>query len=373
MKRLIPRASLAVAVVATAFIVTACGSSGSSSSSGSAQQVINETFSGHKKVTSANIALSLNVTPKSTSGTPVSLTVNGPFQSNGSGQLPSFDLSLGVNIRGQSINAGAVSTGTAGYLLFQGQAYTVPANTFASFKQGFLHSQSTPGQHPTSSLSSLGINPRNWLTDLKSDGTSSVGGTTTDHVSAGLDVPTLLTDLATALSKAKTSGLNTTGAPVPTTLTPAQRQQIQSAIKSATVDVYSGQSDHILRRLTMNLGIQSPTNAASSDTLALDLQLTGLNQPQSISAPANPQPISNLRSALGSLSGLLGGLTGGASGGLGGSTGSSGSGATGAGGAGTGLGAGSPSAATAQAYLRCVAGAGSNPAAASKCLSLLHK
>ncbi|PZR67761.1 MAG: hypothetical protein DLM63_05595 [Solirubrobacterales bacterium] len=360
MARLIPRWSLAFAAVAALLGVTACG--GSNNSTSNPQKVINQTFSGHHKVTSGNIALSLRITPSGSSN-PVSITLNGPFQTRGSGQLPAFDLNLGLNLRGQAITAGAVSTGTAGFLKFSGQAYTLPPSVFDNFRSGFTKAQAQNGQKQSGGLGALGIHPQSWLTNLKSQGSADVGGTSTDHVSASISLANLLNGISKLLGKASALGVHTTT--VPTQLTPQQIQQIQGAVKHATFDVYSGQSDHTLRRLSMNLSIQGPSGAPT--TVALDLQLTGLNQPQTINAPANPQPLANLKSALGGLGGLLGGL--------GGSAGS-GSGSTGPSSTGSGSptpGAAGPSGANAQAYLKCIQAANGAPAAASKCLTLLSK
>jgi hypothetical protein len=362
MPRPLLRSSLVVALVSCVAAVAACGSS-SSSSGGSPQQVVKDTFSGkHMKVTSGNIALSFDLTPNAGTTGPVSFKLKGPFESQGTGKLPKFDLALTISAKGTTISAGATSTGDAGFLTFQGQAYSLPPTVFAAFQQGYLNTQSQQKNNPNAGgVKALGINPANWLTNEQSQGSADVGGTSTNHVSASIDVPRLLTDLSTVLGKASSLGVNTSR--LPSSLTPQQIQSVQSAIKSSSIDIYSGQSDKILRRLTMSLNIAPPSGKGGAFTF--DLQLTGLNSAQTINAPSNPKPLSDLKSALGGLgTGSLGNLLGGASGGASsGGTTTQGSGSPSTG--------GGVSAAKTQAYLSCIQAAASNTSAAAQCLALL--
>ncbi len=79
-----------------------------------------------------------------------------------------------------------------------------------------------------------------------------------------------------------------------------------SAIQEATVDVYSGKDDHILRRLGLSLAIEPPAIAGGTVTSAnvdLTITLSEVNEAQTISAPSDAKPISDLLSRFG-LSGL---------------------------------------------------------------------
>lgn len=358
--RLTPRSLLVLAVaLSLAGGLTACGGSGG------ATKIVSETFSGHKKVDSANLALSLDVTPRGGGSTgPVSVKLSGPFQNQGTNQVPRFDFDLAVTVKGQSLSAGAVSTGGAGFLKFQGQAYSVPPQVFTSFQQGVQQADAQRKQNANQgTLSQFGVNPQGWLKSPTLQGSADVGQTSTDHISSDVDVPRLLADINTILSKAGSLGLNKTGR-VPTSLSPQQIQAAQSSIKRAHIDLYSAKSDHSLRRLAVDVNYVPPTGTAGD--FHVDVQLTGINAPQAISAPANPQPLSSLTSAIRTLTGGagLGGVLGGGSSGSSGSS-SSGSGATPA---------PSPkSSGNAQAYLKCVQAAGADTAKASQCLSLLSK
>ncbi len=90
---------------------------------------------------------------------------------------------------------------------------------------------------------------------------------------------------------------------------------MKSAIKDASVDVYSGTDDHLLRKLSLSLSIAPPAGSGvSSVKVDFSVTISDLNQPQTITAPSGAKPISGLLSQLG-ISGLgpLGSLGGGAS------------------------------------------------------------
>src|SRR5205823_2732735 len=127
-------------LVAPVLLVAGCGGG----SGENPQKVLKETFSGNKKVTSGKLDLALTVTADGVSQLkgPITVGLTGPFQSQGSGQLPKFDFDLKLGAQGQNFTAGAISTGDKGYIKLQGNTYEVSSQLFNSFKQGFERSQS---------------------------------------------------------------------------------------------------------------------------------------------------------------------------------------------------------------------------------------
>ena len=125
-------------------------------------------------------------------------------------------------------------------------------------------------------------------------------------------------------------------------------------MKTAHIDVYTGESDHLLRKLAVTLDIAPPSGAASGvSEVKLDFSLTinDVNQPQTITAPQNAKPLSDLTGQLGGLGLSLGGLGSGSSssGSSSGSLGSTGSSAAG------------------QKYIQCALQAQGNQAAINAC------
>jgi hypothetical protein len=357
----VPRTSRAVltllAAALLALAVAACGGSGSSGGSGDATSILAQTFGPNKPIKSGrlDVDLALDVKGVAALDGPVSLKLTGPFQSQGAGKLPQFDVTADIKLGSERIAAGLVSTGDKGYLTFQGQAYALSGELFKSFRDGFLQSQKQAGSKSGGqSLAALGIDPGRWLKDPKTVGEEQVGGVDTIHVTAGIDVENLLTDVSTLLGKAGSLGQGA----VPTKLTPTQRQQIASAVKDATVDVYTGKDDKTLRRLTLDVAIDVPSDlrskvgGLSTGTVKLDLTIADLNKPQTVTAPTNARPMSELTTALRA---LLGGTDAGAA----------------SSGGGSGSGSAAPSASS--RYLDCLQQAGNDVAKVQKCAALLNQ
>ena len=298
------RFALVVAVLGVVALVAGCGGGGGG---GSAQDILKKTFGANKAVHSGRLTLDLGLNlqgVKSLNG-PVSFKLDGPFQSTGAKGIPKFEFTLGVSASGQSFTAGATSTGDKAYLSFLGNNYAVSDQQFATFKQGYEQAQANSAKQSRSTFSALGVAPLKWLTSPQTVGTESAGGTSTTHIRAGVDIPRLLDDVDHLLTKAGSLGVSGVRS-VPRTITPQQRASIQRAVKSATVDVYAGKDDQILRRLTVNVTL-------TSGTISFDLTIANLNQAQTVTAPANAQPLSALLNSLGARSG---GGSGGATGGL---------------------------------------------------------
>jgi hypothetical protein len=348
-------------LVASILLVAGCGGGGGQDP----QKVLNETFSGKKKVTSGKVDVSLTVTAEGVSQLkgPITLSLTGPFQSQGSGQLPKFDFDLKLGAQGQNFTAGAISTGDKGYIKLQGNTYEVSSQLFNAFKQGFQKSQAQQNGTPQNpSFASLGVNPRDWLKSPENKGEEDVEGTTTIHIASGIDISKFLDGVSQLLSKAGQLGVTQTRR-LPTTLTAQQKKAVQDAIQDPTFDVYTGKDDKIVRRLTVKLKFTVPAaqqqraNGLKGGQITFDLKVADLNQPQTVNAPANAKPFSELSSALSGL-GALGALGGSSSlGGTGGSSGGSSS---------TG------SSAKVQAYAQCVQQAGSDVAKAQACAKLLN-
>ncbi len=365
-RRLGPLIAAIVAVVGLA----ACGSSsGSGGSSGSAQSLLKQTFSGGHSVKSGVLGFELRLTPtgSSTLTTPITLSLTGPFQSRGSGKLPQSDFTIGIAALGRHGSLGVISTGSAGFVSLQGANYQLPQADFQKLEQSFGSAQSSGGSQGTG-LGQLGIDPLHWLTKPSIVGTDTVGGASTTHIRAGVDVSALVSDLNTFL--AKTAKKASASSSIPTQIPPATAQKIEAAVKNATVDVWTGKSDHTLRKLSLNLSV--PTSGQVSTELGgmtsagigLVFQYSKLNQPQSIATPTGVRPYSEFTAKLQSIGQQLTGALGG---GLGGAQSSSGSGTATAPSS-----SGSGSAAGVSKYSDCIQKANGDVTKMQKCATLLN-
>ncbi len=348
------RVGLLVCAIACALAIAACASStDSGSSSGGVQSLLAQTFSQGHTVKSGVLGFSLSVTPtgSSTLTTPIVLSLNGPFQSRGSGRLPASAFTIGISALNKHGSLGVISTGTSGYVTLQGSAYQLPKADFQRLESSF---SSVGSSGSSSGLSGLGINPQHWLRNPAIVGSETMGGAQTTHIRSGVNVTALLADLNTFLAKtARTTSGSTT---IPSSIPAATEQRIASAVKNAQVDIWTGSADKTLRKLTLSLtvpvGGQTSTvlGGMSSAGIGLNLQYSDLNQPQTISAPGDVRPYSEFTTKLrGVLSAVQGGL------GTGGSGSSSNS-----------------SAANVSKYSQCIQRAGNDVLKMQRCASLLN-
>lgn len=358
-----------VALILAATLLAGCGGS-----SGDAANLLRQTFTGSHKVNSGTLRFSLSVTPASSSAIrgPLSLTFGGPFQSLGTGKLPQSDFDLGISALGRSISLGLVSTGTNGYVTFQGASYQLPQAAFQKLESSFASLDVLPGSSGSGSLAKLGIHPLGWLRNPKIVGDETVGGAATTHIRSAINVSAFLRDFSTFLAHASSVGV-TGASSFPHGLSQSTIGKLTTAIQNPSLDVWTGKLDKSMRRLRISLvaGLtgQLETVLGHLVGFALDIQYGNLNQPQTITAPANPQPYSQFQSKLQSLTSALQNGVGGV---LGGSSGTAGSGSpsTGGGSSPTGSGSG-PSSSQLQSYSQCIQNAGGDVGKMQQCASLL--
>jgi hypothetical protein len=348
---------LAVLVAAT---VAACGGS-SSSSSADPQQVLHQTFSNPKSITSGKLGLDLSANVQGSQSGSFTASINGPFQSSSDNtQFPQLDLSAKVSGEGAgspsiSFEGALIATESNAYVSYQGTNYQIPTQLYDQFKTAYAQqAQAAKSSGQSSSASSifkrLGIDPSTWLTNETNEGTTDVDGQSTIHISGDADIGKIIGDLSNVAQQVP--GASSQG------VDPATLDQVKKAVKKAHVDIYSGESDHLLRKLAVSLDIAPPASSGSGvSDISIDFSVTlsDVNQPQTISAPPNPQPITKLSQQLGGL-GLLGGLSG--------TPGSGGSPAT-------KIPTPSGASSSQKAYLKCVQQAQGDPQKINNCLSKL--
>jgi len=351
---------LLLVLLASALGLAACG--GDDGEDADPAAVLKETFGEGKSVKSGRLDLSLRINAKGIEqlNGPVTVALRGPFQSQGGNQLPQFDFEAEINAGGQAFRAGAVSTGDKGFLRFQDQAYSVPDELYKQFKDGYAKTakcnEEQGGKQGNATFRALGIDPRRWLKKPRNEGVQSVGGTDTIHIASAVDVPRFLEDVNRVLGRTDLQQADPcaeeeqTGQPkedpASRQLTEDQRKKIAEAIKEARVDVWSGSDDRILRRINVDLRVESADRKQSGD-VRLDLTIGGLNEKQQVKAPADTKPLEELLQRFGGQVPDLG-------------SGSGGGGTDGGGGAGS-------------TYEQCVAEAGGDVRKLQECGDLLEQ
>jgi hypothetical protein len=316
--------------------VAGCGG-GSSSSNEDPNQVLKETFNNDTKVTSGHMNISLSGSAEGTQSGNLSATIDGPFQSDASNPntFPQLDLTAKVSASGAgqsfSFDGSLITTKDNAYVDYQDQAYEVGTQLFQQFEKSYEKSasqaQAQNKQDASSILNQFGVDPTTWLTNVSNEGTTDVDGTQTIHIHGDADVTQIVSDLNKIAQQAGSAAQS---------VTPDQIDQLKSAVKTASIDVYSAESDKTLRKLSLTLALTPP---ASSGVTSVDVNfavtLSDVNQPQTITPPSGAKPISDLLGQFGISSGALGALGAGAS-------------------SGTSLPDGSAAGGATQAYAKCI-------------------
>lgn len=304
-----PRAAVALlGALALAGLLSACGSS-----SPSAQSLVNDTFSSHSSIESGQVDLSLGVSAagSKSSTKPLSVRLSGPFQNAAAGRLPRFSLQASLTAAGHTLQAGATSTGSGLFVELAGTWFAAPESTLHALQQGYEQAtKKASSAKVRSAFASLGIEPAHWLSNPVNAGTATVGGVATYHLTADLNTAGFLADVSKLSQSGGALGLSSS-VPGASSLSPTVISELAKSVKSAHVDIYTGKSDHLLRRLDLIASVtgtpqtQSLLGGLSSATVTLQLRFTDLNKPQTIAAPANPKPFSELLPALQQLLGAL--------------------------------------------------------------------
>lgn len=311
---LLKTAATLLGVLLLALGLAACG--GSSQPSGSS--LVNDTFSSKAKIESGQVNMSLALEPTGgSSSQSLKLSLAGPFQNGPVGKIPRFAFTVNVNIGAQPIQAGITSTDSKFYVGLGSNWYVAPSSTYKTFEQSFAQAaKQAAGKPERSMLVGLGVEPNKWLVEPSTLGTTAVNGESVYHVTAGVDTAAFLRDVS---KLSQSSGSLSAAVPGASAISPSTVSELGKSISSAHVDLYTGKTDHLLRRLTITATFkatpqtQTLLNGASSAKITLDLGISQLNQPQTISAPSHPRPFSQLLPAISQLFGALQSSTAGSS------------------------------------------------------------
>jgi hypothetical protein len=295
-----------VPLVAT-LALAACGGSDKegdpaerASSGSDVSSLLRSTFGNLDKMKSATVDLKVRIEPRGAAASqgPVTANLSGPFVSQGANRLPKFAFKAQLQSGGQSFDAGASYDGAKAYVTLMGTPYEVSDLVTKQFVAGY--EQSLKSRKPAQGglvLGSLGIDFTKWLPDATNEGEAQVGDAKTIKIAGKADVKQVIADLDKITQKAAALNVPGTGGRVPQKLTPQQKAAAEAAIKNLTVEVYTGVEDRILRRLKVTADLKDTASKIDAAVL-LDLTFTKVAQEQTITAPSNPKPFSELLKAI---------------------------------------------------------------------------
>ncbi|MBS1883987.1 MAG: hypothetical protein JSS97_13650 [Actinobacteria bacterium] len=297
---------VALAALALGALLSACGGGGGGSSEDPQKVIENATFEG---VESGEVHLSLNVKSEGDKGGEAKIDLSGPFQSTGKQSLPELALTVKANgeADGESLDfdGGLTVLSDRAYIAYKGKNYEVDPTTFGFIKSGFEEaeqegSKESKGAEATAcQQAATSLDLGEFVDNLENEGSEEVEGVETTKLSGDLN-PKSAVEAVTKLieSPACSSELEAAG-PLPLGELKQQQGVLTEAIKKAHVEVYVGESDHIVRKVVAELSVEPKGSGDEKTDVNLEFTLGKVNEKQTIKAPAGAEPIEKLFGELG--------------------------------------------------------------------------
>jgi hypothetical protein len=298
------------AAFALVLIGAGCGGDGEGGSSDEASALLEKAFT--KQVNSGDLKLeaSAEVDGVPQLSGPLTLSLSGPFKSDGPKDVPVLDWDILAEGAGQSFDVGLTVTDDNAFVEYQGQSYAAGAELFNQFKQQYAAQQ--PDEQPT--LKSYGLDPASWLEDPTVEDGEQIGGDATQVVTGSVDVETAVRDLySVTKSDAFRQQLERQGQTPPEIPEPSDEdiQKIVDAVDKLTLEVNVDEND-IARRLAIAGDFTVPEGTGDGQvkggSLSFEFILEEVGIDPQIEAPANAKPLSELIQQFAPLLGGLGGV-----------------------------------------------------------------
>ena len=198
----------------------------------------------------------------SVQGERLGVDLSGAFEQGAANDVPEFEVEAEITAAGERVEGGFTSLGDEAYFTRGETGWRVPDEVWSPLVEAVANGAGAQPQDLA-----LPFDPQTWVRDVESEGTETIDGVETTHVSASLHPERAVRDMLSAM--------RTAGQEVPTV------GPIAKAVKSGEFEAWVGNDDHIARRLTVDVAFAGPGE------VSLDLELTGVNEPQDIEAPAD--------------------------------------------------------------------------------------
>ena len=164
------------------------------------------------------------------------LDVSGAFEQGAVGDIPEFEVSAQLAAPGQRFEGGFTSLGDKAFFTQGDTGWRVPDEVWSPVAEAVAKGAGAQPQNL-----SLPVDPQSWIRDVESEGTESLDGVETTHVSASVDSERVVRDLFAAA--------RATGRTLP------DAASVASAVEDAEFDAWIGTDDRVLRRVTLDVAV----------------------------------------------------------------------------------------------------------------------
>lgn len=273
----------------------------------SSAQLMKRAANSFGEVSRGNFQFKISITPQgSAEAAPSSIELKGPFEIVPGKPLPKAKITYTVSSGGRSQVTTLLTTGDKAYTVIKGQAYELPASATKDLKAA-TKDLAKPGEGK--GLTGIKLNFDKWLIAPQVAAGRDIDGTATWRTTAGVNVVEALKDLVA--SSGALGGI--TGGSVPA-LKESDLAEVQKGIKNASVVVYVGRYDRVIRLLDLTMdfstagatGSTSAIGGISGGRMNMLVGITNPNQPVNVDPPKNPLPYSALQSLVESQSSQTG-------------------------------------------------------------------
>ena len=200
------------------------------------------------------------------------LEASGVFEDHGPRQMPVADIEVNVDAESANLDleGGFGTTGDKAWFTRGDSAFAVPQDAWDKVVEA---RESGAGAAQQDSLQ-LNLEPGGWLRKVSSEDGGEIDGIETTQLSADVDAAAAIAQIAQAMSDAG----QLDASPLPDAA-----QRLGGLLSDAELEVWVGKDD-IIRRLTFELSGKGDANRPVD--MDLRFELSGVNEPQSVSAPA---------------------------------------------------------------------------------------
>lgn len=297
--------ALLAAFAVLAALLAACGGGGGGGSEDPQKVIENATFEG---VESGTVDLTVEVKAEGKHGGNLKVDLSGPFQSTGKESLPELGLALKANgeADGENIDfeGGLTVLGDRAYVGYEGKQYEVDPTTFGFVKSGFEEAQqegekeSAGGEATACERAATSMDLGEFVDNLENEGGEEVDGVKTTKLSGDLNPKGAFDAIVKLLETPACSAQLKAAGPLPLGELKTVEGELTDAIKEAHAEIYVGEDDHIVRKVSADLTVE-PKGSGEKAEIEFDFTLGEVNEKQTIKPPPNAEPLEKLFGKLG--------------------------------------------------------------------------